>query len=367
MAAAALSMLAVPVSADAKRKRAAKPTLRMKAKFPKAGKMSFSVGAFKVTAQRSKRSRSARHSAKKRKRALKVKARIRNRARVPSNALVFLRVAKVKKKRNNFVASAIVVNSRKTSKSATTADDDDLQPGDEVEIEMELTLADGTVLRGKFIGTVVEDDDVEDNDPDNRNVCGPSGLLNSEDDGAAFSVRTLYNQILNRLSDQTLNRLFELTGDLNCDSVVDAADYAFYRSLLGIDGGAVPGAPPSPLCPGALQAAPLPFAATEFEIFFNCNQSASSLGFLVPGARSIPPGLFIPPVNLPNCQIQSAEGGTDNFLLCQGGTLPAGVQNIVRIHPSVQLGNCDKAKLYFNPLGTSSPAVTDTDAFATCP
>lgn len=89
------------------------------------------------------------------------------------------------------------------------------------------------------------------------------------------------------------------------------------------------------------------------------------VGTVVPGVRSEDSGLFwfFNPNNweilikvLDNC-----NGSTNRFWVFAAAT--TNVEYTLRVTDTLT----NQTKVYFNPLGRTSPAITDTDAFATCP
>lgn len=100
------------------------------------------------------------------------------------------------------------------------------------------------------------------------------------------------------------------------------------------------------------------------KITFTCGAPTSSAGFELPATRSIVN--YTPPSSLPTCEPEDADGGTKNRLVC-GGAIAAGVENVVTIQTNTAPGCSDTVRIYRNPLGAAAPAITDTNAFATCP
>jgi hypothetical protein len=369
-----LVILAAPAADARKGKQPPKPTVKVGVKLPPLGHAAFTHAVFKVKKPAGKGGKKAGASAKGGKGSkAKVKAKIRKPSRLPRNAIVLLRVGKSKKKANVYAADALVINSTKQpgprKGARASEDEEELQPGDALEIELTLTLPDGTVLTGTFTA-VVEDGDINEDDPPQPGMCGEFG-------NAEFSpgLVPLSNALAfggNFTKEQGAN-LFTIAEGVACDEPI-AFDQKLAEDLLaqaGWTSSITPVAtvgPTAPACPGKLGAAPPPFEATEADVEFACNLAATSIAFELPGGRFA--NGYIAPPQLPEC-VNQVIGENRYWLFCQGGTLPANTNSTARFQPfPTQLGKCDSVKIYLNPQSlnpASAAAVTDTDAFATCP
>lgn len=356
------ALLAVPDGADAKRRPSPKPTIRLAAKLPPLGHAALAHAVFKVKPP------SGRTSASEKGGRLRVQATLRNRSRLPRNALVFLRVGKARKGADAYAADMLLINSRTAgaSRSAATSKDTIFQVS--------------AAVRGFYDG----DEDAEvrqartgilDND---LNLDNGSEHLLPEHIRACreFENPMLREAVLGvfagrqRFSAKEARGLFRIAEAAACDKPIPF-DPVEAGALLRHAGWDSPMRIPPPAsdaisCSGDLHPAPPPNEATEIELFLSCTQPLTSVGLELPGGRLAVNHLATP--QLPTCDNQQI-GENSFWLYCSGGTLPANTLATIRIQPfPTQLGPCDILRVYPNPASaTPTAAVTDTDAFATCP
>jgi hypothetical protein len=359
-----VAMLALPATGEAKRKRSFKPTVAVGVKLPQPGKLAFSHAVFKT--RKAARRGGGRAAARRKAGRPRIRARLRTR-RVPRSMQIVARVARIAKRPRLYAADVAIANAKPgaTRVAKAGAAQGQLEPGDVVEIEIEVTLPDGTVLRGT-IAAEVEDADVNGDDPAHGDLCEPD--YDYEGDFDEYQrlrhVAALYARLLGG-GPAVPGGLIELGRRGLCDDNADAL--LRYVEALVLDPFFKPLPPPGPSCAGTLQPAPPPFAATELEVLFSCTRPATSMGFELPGGRQAQ-GTVAPP-QLPQCQSQPI-GVYRYWVFCAGGgTLPANTQTVLRVHPDTPLAPCDRVKIYYNPPSgaTSNSRVFDTAPFATCP